>query len=136
MFRSMSRRDVERRQSYNDNIPFECALRHVHWLPRATDCIDRSAVSDWMARVERQLPLSMISTEAGIPKNMPTPPLGIPDNLNISSPQGLLLVRVGKSKLVDWEDQGFQLVARLGDQMLESCPVTKSHAGLQEYFIL
>ena len=133
MFQSASRRDPDRRRALPDNVPLDCALRHVHWLAPAEDA-DRAAVGEWLARVERQLPLSMISAEAGAPRTGPihrSAPVSLAAN-----PRGVLLVRVGKTKLVDWEEKSFQLVAQLGDQVLESCPVTKAHAGLQEYFIL
>lgn len=139
MFQSASRRDPDRRRALSDNIPLDCALRHVHWLAPVGEDADRVVASEWLARVERQLPLSMISTEAGVPKTSLITSTTA-HHLELSglnaSPRGLLLVRVGKTKLVDWEDRSFQLVAQLGDQVLESCPVTKTNAGLQEYFIL
>ncbi|PJF20123.1 hypothetical protein PSACC_00065 [Paramicrosporidium saccamoebae] len=119
LLRNNSRRDSVRRVP---QIPSSCATRHLHVGP-----LGQSArVDDWVCKVERELPLGMVGGEArAVPQAT---------SKGIVNPEGWLLIRMAKIKMI-WGDKSFQLVVRLGNDAVLSCPGTKT-SGLQDYFLL
>lgn len=136
MFRSRlpSRRDSIRRSSQQDYTIIDCALQHVHWQwpPTKDGDLHRPTMIDWLSRVDRQLPLSMLASEAGTTKLAPAG-TDVADMM-VAPKGGHLLLRVGKVKM-NWEERNYQLIVQFRDQVVASCPASKI-AGLQDYFLL
>lgn len=136
MFRSSlpNRRDSIRRSSQQDYTIIECALQHFHWqCPSSKNDFNRPAMIEWMSRIERQLPLSMLASEAGTARMAP---VGKDASEMVVSPRGgYVLLRVGKVKMMNWEEKSYQLIVQLGPQVLASCPANRI-TGLQDYFLL
>lgn len=120
LFRNNSRRDSIRRIP---QIPSNCTTKHLHVGPLG-QC---AKVEDWISRIERELPLGLIGGEV---RSVP-----VGTTKGIVNPSGWLLVRIAKVKMI-WEEKGFQLVVRVGEESgVLSCLGTKS-GGLQDYFLL
>lgn len=128
MFRSStpSRRDSVRRTPHAEVLPCDVPTRHLHFLPPHA-CLEQST-AEWLAKVERRLPLSMINTNLrSIPSVRATTGVTF-------RPTGSLLLRIAKTKM-SGEERNYQLFVRLGQDAVLSCPTGKS-GGLQDYFLL
>ena len=130
----ISRRDSVRRPPHLDVLPCDQVItRHLHILPALTssDRPVRTVDTDrWLSQVETHHPVSALPKE---PKMAPA--LGmyeVPKGVQLGG--GPVLLRIGRSQM-GWEERNYQVIVRLGEDSVLSCPTGKSGC-LQDYFLL
>lgn len=132
----ISRRDSVLRPPQLDVLPCErVGTRHLHVLPPLNTPSERATrltpeLDGWLRSLEAAFSLEALPQDAKM-----APAVGVyevPAGLSVDT--GQVLLRIGRS-LMGWEDRNYQLLVRVGEDSVLSCPTGKS-GSLQDYFLL
>lgn len=132
----VSRRDSVLRPPQLDVLPCEhVSTRHLHVLPSLSTPTERATrltpeIDGWLHSLETTFSLETLPQD---PKIAPAAGIyEVPTGLSVGT--GQVLLRVGRS-LMGWEDRNYQLLVRVGEDSVLSCPTGKA-GSLQDYFLL